>query len=60
MSADEFDTMTSADRAEQDAPVDGEPDAIYPAGVDDFVDEADALDQEREAPLDDPDDRTDG
>lgn len=55
MSADEFDTMTSVDRAEQTEPVYGEPDVIYPAGVDDFVDEADALDQERDAPLDDPD-----
>ncbi len=49
--------MSEADRADQSAPVDDSERPIYPDGPvsERFVDEADALDQEREEPLGDPD-----
>ncbi len=49
--------MTDADRADQSTPTDDDLDTAYPDDPvgDRFVDEADALDQEREEPLDDAD-----
>ncbi|WP_182346902.1 hypothetical protein [Tomitella gaofuii] len=57
LGGDDLDTMTDADRADQSTPTDDDLDTAYPDDPvgDRFVDEADALDQEREEPLDDAD-----
>ncbi|QDQ97932.1 hypothetical protein [Tomitella fengzijianii] len=54
---DAFDAMTDADRADQSTPVDQDEGPDFPDRPvgERFVDEADALDQEREEPLDDSD-----
>lgn len=60
---DDFDAMSELDRADQSVPVDTDDDGdVFPEGPvgERFVDEADALDQQREAPQDDPDDRDPG
>ncbi|GAA4818234.1 hypothetical protein [Tomitella cavernea] len=56
LGGDDLDTMTDADRADQSTPT-VDADTGYPDNPvgERFVDEADALDQEREEPLDDAD-----
>lgn len=55
--SDSLGTVSDADRADQSLAVDGTDEADRPpeSVSDRFIDEADALDQGREEPLDDPD-----